>query len=134
MSATNRNALSRYAGILEVVQYPTATCLSSPDCDQAEIASFLASINSLSWRRIASITDLKITRKNGETLKVETDDNGTIWNSATPDAMVDATWYETLEPELHRILFNDCVVYNAGTPVNVIGELLCGDFNPTNTQ
>lgn len=133
MSATNRNALSRYAGILEVVQYPTSTCLTSPDCDQTEIASFLASINTLSWRRIASITDLKITRKNGETLKVETDDNGTIWNSATPDVMVDATWYETFEPELHRILFNDCVVYNPGTPVNVIAELLCGDFTPTNT-
>lgn len=95
MSATNENALSILAGLVYVAPRSSITALKD-DMSNASIVA--GELNALSYERLASVTDIQFSVNTSEkTIKVETDDNGTIYSAYEPTAKVSGNWYETGE-------------------------------------
>ena len=83
MSATNSHALSVNPWILEVAVWTSSIPTLASDASNS--VAVKASLDALSFVRLASITDLKVSENYGnKPVEIITDDNGTIYKSAVP--------------------------------------------------
>jgi hypothetical protein len=95
MSASNENALSILAGLVYVAEWAAITALEDDLSNASAVSLELAA---LSYERLASVTDVQFSvNTSDKTMKVETDDNGTIYSAYEPTAKISGNWYETGE-------------------------------------
>lgn len=121
MAATNSKALTVNPGILEVAVWTsTLPVLNSTLSNAATVRS---AMDALSFTRLASITDLKVSENWGDKIvEVITDDNGTIYKSAVPSISIKGNWYEVGEyAAVNKITGKDTLSI-AASPVTVTAE------------
>lgn len=94
MWAINKDNLSTLAGIVEIALMPI-TAITVKD-DMSDASSAITSMDALTYNRLASITDLKLSLNTSEK-KVEqkADDTGTIYSAYTPGVKVTFNWFES---------------------------------------
>ena len=72
----------------------------------------------LSYERIASITDLEVIENLAENMvKVDTDDNGTIYKATSPKISVKGNWFELFTTDVIEKILGQTAVAQAGSPV-----------------
>ena len=104
MSALNENALSVLAWDVYVAEWASITAL---DDSLSNAVTVISEMDALSYTRLASVTDVQFAVNTSENqIKVETDDNGVIYQAYTPQAKISWNWYEVGEiPAIQKILW-----------------------------
>jgi hypothetical protein len=124
MAATNAKALQTVPAIIEVAAYPAAgitNLLANNSNAQAVITDIETKI--LSWSRLASVTDLAITRNVAEGMvEAETDDNATVFRGARPSVTVSGNWFEEGNLDSLQVLLGEAYTAVAASPVAVTNE------------
>lgn len=124
MAATNAKALQTVPAIIEVATYPAAgitALLANNSNAQAVIADIESKI--LSWSRLASITDLAITRNVADGMvEAETDDNGMVFRGARPSVMVSGNWFEEGNLDVLQVMLGEAYTAVAGSATPVTNE------------
>lgn len=93
MTATNATALSVLAWDVYIAPRASITAL---DDTLSNAVTVIAALDALSYTRIASVTDVEFAVNTSENqIKVETDDNGIIYQAYTPQAKISWNWFET---------------------------------------
>lgn len=114
MSASNENALSILAGLVYVAEWAAITALEDDLSNASAVSLELAA---LSYERLASVTDVQFSvNTSDKTMKVETDDNGTIYSAYEPTAKISGNWYETGEVNVLATILWLSVLDVAWTP------------------
>lgn len=117
MSATNDSALPKNVGFLYVAQYTTSVTQLLQDLSNASAVK--GQLDTLSYQRLSSITDLKeVENMNENLVKIDTDDNGTIYKATTPKISVTGNRFEMFEPDIIKTLLGQNVLSQAGTLVS----------------
>ncbi len=109
MAATNENALQITAGEVYVASYSSITALED---DLSNATTVQTELDALSYTRMASVIDTQISVNTGENLlKVETDDNGTIYTAYQPAVSISGSRYEVWDFDaLEKIIWVSPVV------------------------
>ncbi|MDR3169832.1 MAG: hypothetical protein LBU27_09150 [Candidatus Peribacteria bacterium] len=102
MTATNPKALAYRAARLFVAPKPAA--LPELAYDLSNAGAIITAIAALTLKRIASITDFKITMGIGDIVTTETDDNGTIYSATTPTCVIDGNRYEMFQNDVLKTI------------------------------
>jgi len=98
MAATNENALQITAGEVYIASYSSITALED---DLSNATSVQTDLDALSYTRMASVIDTQIAVNTGENLlKVESDDNGTIYTAYQPWVTISGSRYEVGEMDV----------------------------------
>lgn len=118
MSATNERALSILAGDVYIAQWAAITAL---DDSLSNAVTVKSQLDALSYARLASVTDVAFAVNTSENqIKVETDDNGVIYQAYTPQAKISGNWFETGEVIDLQYLLGLNVLDVAGSPAKKI--------------
>lgn len=121
MSATNSKALLVNPGILEVANWTAAIPVLLADGSNA--AAVKSALDALSYVKLASITDLKVSENFGDKqVEIITDDNGTIYKSAVPKISVKGNWYEVGEISVVNKLTGKATLAIAGSATPITAE------------
>lgn len=116
MTAINESALPKNVGYLYVADYTTSITQLLADISNASVVK--GELDGLSYDRVASITDLEVVENLAENmLKVDTDDNGTIYKATTPKISVTGNWFELFETDVIEKILGQNVVNQAWTIV-----------------
>lgn len=107
MAATNTTALPTQVALLYVAALPASgiTALNSTGSNAATVATSVETAVSSNWKRLSSLQWVKksrdITKWRSEII---TDDNDLIWLSTIEDISIDATWFESHDPNAIWVL------------------------------
>lgn len=116
MTAINESALPKNAWFLYVADYTSSITQLLADLSNASVVKW--ELDALTYERLASITDLEVIENLAESmLKVDTDDNGTIYKATTPKISVTGNWFELFETNVIEKILWQSVVNQAWTPV-----------------
>ena len=116
MSATNEQALSISAGKVYIAEWAAITALDDTLSNAITVKSEL---DALSYERLSSVTDVEFTVNTSENqIKVETDDNGIIYQAYTPQAKITWNRYETGDVQALQYMLWVNVLDVAGSPAS----------------
>lgn len=116
MGAINESALPKNAGFLYVAEYTSSITQLLADISNASVVK--GELDALTYSRLASITDLEVVENLAENmLKVDTDDNGTIYKATTPKVSVTGNWFELFETSVIEKILGQNIVNQAGSLV-----------------
>lgn len=103
MAATNENALQLQAADVYVATRVPVTALLE---DMSNADTVRTELEALTYVRIASVTDVQCAINTSDNVvRVETDDNGTIYTAFRPAATISGNWFEVGEiPALEVVL------------------------------
>lgn len=124
MAATNEKALQTVPAILEVAAYP-AVAITALAANNSNAAAVIADIEGKvsSWSRVASITDLAITRNIADGLtQADTDDNGIVFSGSRAKITVKGNWFEEGDLDSIAVILGEPYVSVAASPVTVTAE------------
>lgn len=104
MSATQEKFLNKNPGIIEVVRVPTSfTPLAS---DLSNVEAVKTAIDALTFIRMASVIDLQVAENYSDQIKIDVDDNKTIYTSAEPSVKISGAFFETWDPAVKTEIVN----------------------------
>ena len=93
MSATNQTALSILACKVYIAPWASITALQD---SLSNASTIIAQLDALSYSQLASVTDVEFAINTADkAMKIETDDNGIIYQAYTPMVKVTWNWFET---------------------------------------
>jgi len=116
MSATNEQALSISAGKVYIAEWAAITALDDTLSNAITVKSEL---DALSYERLSSVTDVEFAVNTSENqIKVETDDNGIIYQAYTPQAKITWNRYETGDVQALQYMLWVNVLDVAGSPAS----------------
>lgn len=116
MSATNEKQLPKIAAKVYVATLPSN--LVNLASNLSNVATLKAQIDALSLERIASVVDVQYIENYADAVKVETDDNGVIYNATVPTPRVTWNFYEVLNSALLSKIYGKSILNVAGTLVS----------------
>lgn len=123
MSAVNPKALIKNAGILEVANYSAAIPVLASDLSNA--VAVKSALDALTYVRLASITDLKVSENYGDNVtEVIADDTGTVFKSSVPNVTVNGNWFEVGELSVIEKITGKSSLAVAASPVAVTTEII----------
>lgn len=107
MAAVNKTALPTQVALLYVAVLPATgiTALNASGSNAAAVITSVETVVATGWKRLASLMNTKLSRDLSKNRKeILTDDTGTIWLSTIEDIGIDATWFESKNPDALALL------------------------------
>ena len=121
MPALNEKALNVNPGIVEVAVNPGTIPALAADASNA--VAVRSACDALSFTRLASVIDVKISENNGaNVVEVISDDLGTIYKAGVPDVTVTGSFYEVGDVDAVSTITGKPTLNVAGSPVTVTAE------------